>query len=296
MKRFNWKKILISVGVVLIILYVVLAVLTPPAGPHPFFRADEKGPLVIAHRGGRGLWPENTLLAFKLASTIGVDTLEMDMRQTADGVLVIIHDATVDRTTNGKGEVSDLSLAELQSLDAGYYWSDDDGASYPYRGQGIKIPTLEEVFLNFPDMRMMIEIKENEPSVVGAICSLIRSYEMTTMVLVASFHDEVIKSFRQECPEVATSASEAELRTFFILNTLLLDRIFRPEMQAFQAPEYSSGLHVLTRRFVANAHRRNVQVHPWTINDTYGMQRMLALGVDGIITDYPDLLLALLGR
>jgi glycerophosphoryl diester phosphodiesterase len=250
----------------------------------------------MAHRGGKGLWPENTLYAFERAVDLGVHVLEMDIHSTADGVLVVIHDDTVDRTTDGRGPVQGMGLAELKTLDAGYMWSSDDGQTFPYRGQGIAVPTLEEVFAALPATPMNIEIKPAEPAVAVPLCQLIRDHGMQDRVLVASFHEQAIQAFRDECPEVATTASQNQVVALFVLAQAFLDLIYSPAIQAVQVPEYRGNLHVLTPQFIDAAHRRHLEVHAWTINDVEGMQRLLDLGVDGIITDYPDRLMELLGR
>ncbi|MDX1662320.1 MAG: glycerophosphodiester phosphodiesterase [Candidatus Promineifilaceae bacterium] len=287
--------VLLGFGAILVLVYAVLALRAQPVAAHPFFeQLPEQA--VIAHQGGEGLWPSNTLFAFERATALGVDVLEMDLHQSADGALVLIHDETVDRTTDGEGLVREMSLAEIKALDAGAYWSDDEGVTFPYRGQGLKIPTLEEIFEAFPAMPMVIEIKQREPSIVTPFCNLIHRYGREEDVLVASFHTQTMAEFRETCPGVATSGTEEEIRPFFILDRLLLDAVYEPQAEAFQVPEYSGSLHVVTRSFVEGAHEHNVDVHVWTVNDPEDMQRLLALGVDGIITDRPDLMLELLGR
>lgn len=268
--------------------------------PHMANDSDElkrRRPLVMAHRGGGGLWPENTMHAFSHAVEMGVDVLEIDMHSTADGALVIIHDHTVDRTTNGNGRVNSLTLAQLKTLDAGYRWSNGQDGMFPFRGQGITVPTLQEVFKAFPNMRLNIDIKQSQPSLVRPFCRTIRESGMTNKVMVASFKPDVLNEFRRECAEVATSASAADVRAFLALETSQPEAA-RPlrVVQALQVPEYAGGLLVLTREFVEAAHRRDLEVHAWTINDEAAMRRMLDLGVDGIITDYPDRLIALLER
>ncbi|MFC1878589.1 glycerophosphodiester phosphodiesterase [Chloroflexota bacterium] len=289
-------KILFGIVFVAVIVYIILAIIARPAQDTPFFEGLSGEPLVMAHRGGKGLWPENTLFGFRRAIDMGVDILEMDVRATNDGRLVVIHDATVNRTTNGKGDVVSFSLDNLQQLDAGYYWTEDDGQSYPYRGQEIIIPLLEDVLISFPDQFLNIEIKPPEINLAESLCRLIRQYKMDDQVLIVSFDAPVLSAFRQACPQVATSLSEDEVRTMYMMNLFWLGRLYSPMGGAVQVPEYFGSRKVLTRRFVAAAHQRNLQVHAWTINDTYSMQRMLAMGVDGIITDYPNLMLALLGR
>ena len=294
--RSRWLRVLLGVLAVLAAAYAISALLARPAAEHPFFAQFEQRPLVMAHRGGRALWPENTLYAFEQAVEMGVDVLEMDIHTTADSVPVIMHDDTVDRTTNGSGPILSFTLDELQALDAGYTWSPDEGQTFPYRGQGITVPTLEEVFAAFPDVPLNIEIKQEEPSMVAPFCQLIHDHDLVDQVLVASFHEETIEEFRATCPEVATSTSTSETVALFALSRLFLEDTYSPPAEAAQVPEYRSGLHVLAPRFVDAAHNRHLEVHAWTINEEDDMERMISLGVDGIITDYPDRLLALLGR
>jgi len=294
--RSKWLTIVLSIMAALAAAYAIAALVARPAAGRPFFAQSEQRPLVMAHQGGKGLWPENTLYAFERAVELGVDVLEMDIHTTADGVPVVMHDDTVDDTTNGSGPLLSFTLEELKGLDAGYHWSPDGGQTFPHRGQGIRVPTMEEVFAAFPGMPMNIEIKQAEPSMVAPFCQLIREHDMADKVLVASFHDEAIAEFREACPEVATSTGRSETTALFVLSKLFLEATYSPPANAAQVPEYESGLHVLTPRFIAAAHNRNLEVHAWTINDEGDMQRLIALGVDGIITDYPDRLLALLER
>jgi glycerophosphoryl diester phosphodiesterase len=270
--------------------------LAQPLPPHPWFtpRLGEHTPLVFAHQGGENLWPSNTLLAFENSAKLGADVLDTDMHITQDGALVLMHDQTVDRTTNGTGAIRDLTLAELKALDAGYYFTTDAGATYPYRGQGLTIPTVEELFQAFPDKRFGIEIKQTPPEAAIPFCALIRQSGLQNQVLVSSFRPDNMRAFRHACPEVATSAVEEEVRLLYLLSWLYLEGWITPEYESLQVPESSGGLRVLTPRFVAAAHTRGLAVQPWTINATADLQRILALGVDGINTDHPERLLALL--
>ena len=259
-------------------------------------RAAARRPLVMAHRGGAGLWPENTSHAFAGAVALGVDVLEMDLHGTSDGALVIIHDATVDRTTNGAGRVSALTLAELKKLDAGYRWTKDGGRTFPFRGKGITVPTLREVLDEFPRVRLNIDIKQSQPSLVKSFCRMLRERGTTGRATVASFSAQTIEEFRRECPEVATSASPGEVIALSAElesgQGIAVDKA-RPARIA-QVPEYLGGRQWLTAEVVAAAHRSGVEIHVWTVNDEAGMRRMLVAGVDGIMTDYPDKLIALL--
>lgn len=288
--------VILGIVIVLAAVYALLAWRARPAPDYPFYDVVGEGPLVMAHQGGERLWPSNTMLAYENAVALGVDVLEMDVHATADGALVLIHDETVDRTTGASGAVKELTLAEIKALDAGYYWTADEGQTYPYRDQGVTMATLEEVLTAFPDVPLNIEIKQREPSIVAPLCQMLRDFGAVDRVLVASFHPEAMDDFRATCPEVATSMVEDEIRPFYVLNLLFLGGIYRPPATAFQVPEYAGNLHVVTRRFVDGAHDHNVAVHVWTVNETADMQRLLDLGVDGIITDRPDRMLELLGR
>jgi glycerophosphoryl diester phosphodiesterase len=292
-----WKKlgsIVLGILLLLAIAYGVMALITRPAEDHPFF--EKEGVLVIAHQGGRGLWPDNTIYAFEQAVAMGVDVLEMDVHTTADGVMVTMHDETVERTTNGSGPIHSYTLAELKQLDAGYNWTDDDGATYPYRGQGITVPTMKEIFTAFPGIPMNIEIKQAEPAKVAEFCQMLRDFDREDKVLVGSFDPDTVLAIRQLCPEVATSVTEPEARRFLTLNTVFLDAVYRPPCEAFSVPEYHGDTHVVTARFVDAVHSHNMDVHVWTVNDEQSMQRLIDLNVDGIITDYPDRLMRVLGR
>jgi len=256
---------------------------------HPFFRKHHPV-LVMAHRGGRGLAPENTMVAFQQAVALGVDVLELDIHSTADGVLVVIHDETVERTTDGQGPVHGYTLAELKQLDAGYHWSADGGKIHPFRGQGITIPTLEELFVTFPRMRMNIDMKQKAPSIVSAFVRLIIAHDMVEQVLVGSFSDASIARYRRHLLEGVTAASLTETRLFYLLAKLGLTRFYHPAAQAFQIPE-QYGRWRIGPRFIEAAHRCQMEVHIWTVNDVADMRRLIDWGVDGIITDYPDRLL-----
>jgi glycerophosphoryl diester phosphodiesterase len=294
-KRF----MVIGIGCLLSLVIVYAGLAWPTGIPAPerlFFKKDGVRPLVIAHRGGAGLWPENTLYAFEKANNLGVDVIEIDVRSTSDGTLVVMHDATIDRTTDGTGRVSEMTLAELKKYDAGHKWSTDGGNTFPLRGLGVSVPTLEEVFIALPEMRFNIEPKQDVPSITESLCRLIRKHGMMDKVAVGSFSGAVMDDFRRTCPEVATSASPAEVGKFLAMQKAGLDGAYSPPMQALQVPEYMGGIRVLTRTFVEAAHSRNLVVQAWTVNETEDMQRLIDIGVDGLMTDYPDRLMKLLGR
>lgn len=263
-----------------------------PADPF----AAPKGVVVFAHRGGSRRWPENTMLAFQNAADLGVDALELDIHSTADGVLVVIHDPFVDRVTNGKGAVHDYTLAELQQLDAGYWWTEDGGRTYPFRSRGVTIPTLAEIFAAFPHLWINIDIKQASPSIVEPFVAYLRAHGLVEQVCVGSFHAPTVEQFRRACPEAATAASLPEAQQMLVLSKLGLGAFYQGDALAMQLPEVERRLRVVTPTFVQTAHQHGVAVHVWTVNDVSQMQRLIAMGVDGLMTDYPDLLLKLLRR
>jgi glycerophosphoryl diester phosphodiesterase len=248
----------------------------------------------MAHRGGAALWPENTMHAFAEATALGVDVLEMDLHSTVDGALVIIHDGTIDRTTNGSGAVNTLTLAELKKFDASYRWTNDGGRTYPFRGKGITVPTLREVLDAFPQGRLNIDIKGSAPALIKNFCRSLRESRATGRVNVASFNWQTLAEFRRECPEVGTSASFDEVLALLSEAQGTASDKPHPLMRAVQVPESAGGRQLLTAKLVEAAHRRGLEIHVWTVNDEAAMQRMIKLGVDGIITDRPDKLIELL--
>jgi glycerophosphoryl diester phosphodiesterase len=187
----------------------------------------------------------------------------------------------------------------LNQLDAAYQWSNDDGKTFPYRGQGIEVPMLDEVFQKLPQMRYVIEIKLTENPIDKPLCDLIRKYNMQDKVVIASFHDEAMKKFRETCPEVATSASRGEVTMFVLLGKVFLSGLIAPPYQSIQPPfdpSESMNIPIMTERFIRQAHAQNVRVEPWTVNDPELMKQYIEWGVDGIITDRPDLMIKVLGR
>jgi glycerophosphoryl diester phosphodiesterase len=285
-------KALLGLFLVFFVIYGILYALARPIPDHPYFKPDKF--LAIAHRGGRSLGPENTLYTFKRAVELGTDVLEMDLQTTSDGALVILHDREVDRTTNGTGAVDSFTLPDLKKLDAGFRWSPDNSGSYPLRNKGVTIPTLSEVFEAFPDARINIEIKSSQVNTIQNLCRSIRDNRMSEKVMVACFDAGKLGEFRSICPEVATSAGASEAAMFYWLQWANLESAYSPSAQALQIPEAYGEYRIATRRFVDAAHARNMRVHVWTVNEAEAMQRLIDLGVDGIMTDYPERLVKIL--
>jgi glycerophosphoryl diester phosphodiesterase len=282
-----------------ILLVFILSVLVNPKAPSKPYYDGVTGTLVIAHQGGDGVWPGDTMYAFGKAVEIGADVLEMDAHITKDGRIVLMHDERVDRTTDGTGLIEDLTLAQLKQLDAAYGWSNDSGQTFPYRGQGIQVPTLDELFKAFPQMRYVIEIKLTTNPIDKPLCDLIREYGMQDEVVIASFHDEAMKNFRATCPEVATSASRGEVTQYVLLGKAFLYGFYFPKFQSVQPPfdtKDSLNIPIMTKRFIRESHAKNIRVEPWTVNDPELMKQYIEWGVDGIMTDRPDLLVKIVGK
>ena len=284
------------IPIILLLSLAMLLIFTPDAPSHPYYDNVSR-PLVIAHQGGDGVWPGDTMYAFEKSVEIGADVLEMDAHITKDDQIILMHDETVDATTDGTGLIEDLTLAELKQLDAAYTWSNDDGKSFPQRGKGIQVPALEEVFQKFSQMRYVIEIKLTENPIDKPLCDLIRQYNMQDKVMVASFHDEAMQNFRETCPEIATSASRGEVTAFVLLGKVFLSGFIAPQYESIQPPydpQESMNIPIMTERFIREAHAKNIRVEPWTVDDPELMRQYIEWGVDGIITDRPDLMIEVL--
>jgi glycerophosphoryl diester phosphodiesterase len=248
-------------------------------------------PLLIAHRGGAGLAPENTLAAFEDAAAIWCcDMIELDVRASHDGHCVVIHDATVDRTTDGAGAVSEKTLVELQALDAGYRFSPDNGATHPFRGRGVRIPTIDEVLGSLPTMRFTVEVKTGAAQ--AGLFAAIRRHDARDRVIIAGMHDcdrDMFSGYRG-----AVSASTEELKRFYVRYRAGVGRWLPPRADVVQVPEEWGGRRIVTKRLVRALGARGIPVHVWTVNDVTAMHRLLDAGVEGIVTDRPDALGALL--
>jgi glycerophosphoryl diester phosphodiesterase len=257
---------------------------------HP---ALQGGPLLIAHRGGAGLMPENTLAAFLQAEQLWrADMIELDVRATADGHCVVIHDATVDRTTNGSGNVADMRLAELQELDAGYRFTRDGGKTYPFRNKGIHIPTIEEVLAALPSMRITVESKI--ATAQKPLFRAIAEYHATARVVAAGERNAFRTMFANYGGPKSASLEEA--MPFFVMHRFFMARFGRVPADVVQTCEIYRGRRILTQRLVRDFHARGILVHVWTVNEPADMERLLDWGVDGLVTDRPDRLAAVLHR
>jgi glycerophosphoryl diester phosphodiesterase len=260
---------------------------------------------VIAHRGGNGQWPGDTAFAFTRAIQSGADVIEMDVWGTADDppVLVLMHSSDISEVTEGSGKLSSLKFEDLRDLNAAYRWSPDGGRTFPFANiepePDLKVTKLENVFQRFKDRRMNIEIKQERPSIVKPLLDLIQEFQVPAKnLLIASFHTGVLKEFRKECVQrglpIATSASTLEWMRFYF-GSYLLHLHYVPPVEALQMAERLPVLRLwlLSRGFIQKAHDAGLKVHAWSVDDPVDMQRAIANGIDGIITDFPSRLRAI---
>jgi glycerophosphoryl diester phosphodiesterase len=254
-------------------------------------------PVNMAHRGASALAPENTMEAFRLAVESGAGGLELDVHLTRDGYVVVIHDPTLDRTTDRTGAVAAMTLDELGETDAGYNFSPDRQNTFPYRGFGLRIPTLAEVLREVPGVAVNIDMKADNPAIEAAVLEVLRQADAEGRALVVSSRRSAVGRFRRiSGGRVSTGASRWETGIFYLFSSLRLERFLRPAYDALQVPLSHRGLPLVTRRFVQAAHAAGVRVDAWTINEAAEMLRLLDLSVDVIMTDRPGTLTDVLQR
>jgi glycerophosphoryl diester phosphodiesterase len=255
-------------------------------------------PIVYAHRGGAKLRPENTLLAFDHGLSLGADGLEFDVHLSRDGVVVVHHDATLDRTTNGTGPLAALTADELARLDCGFHFgppspvlprmaSADDSALHPFRGVAGGVPRLDEVLRRYPGIPLIIELKVNEPELAHKTIDALRAADAVDRVALGSFGTRVLRAARAYEPAIRTGSSREETR-LALYRSWLRWPVRRPAYQEYQVPERAGSTRVVSRRFVEHAHGANLLVKVWTVDEADDMRRLVQWGVDGIISDRPD--------
>jgi glycerophosphoryl diester phosphodiesterase len=244
---------------------------------------------VFGHRGASGEAPENTRVAFERALAQGAAILETDVHVTRDGEVVISHDPDVSRNTEGSGRIAELTLAELQRLDAGYRFSADGGATHPWRGRGVRMPSLREAFEALPGVRFNIEVKANDPRLVAGVVRLVAEHRRAERTLLAAAEDDTLAAVRGELARqgVATALGASVGDVLGFVRAALGQGAPPPEPMALQIPPSFSGEPLVTRQLVEYAHAHDVQVHVWTINEEPEMERLLDLGVDGVMSDFP---------
>jgi glycerophosphoryl diester phosphodiesterase len=246
----------------------------------PVFATDRR--LVFAHRGGALLAPENTMPAIDNGLALGADGLEIDVQLSADGIPVVIHDRTLDRTTDRTGPVN--------GVDAGFHFQID--GTHPFRGQGIGITTLDAVLSRHRDTRIIIEMKGGEPDLARAVGASIRRAGAVDRICVGSYYQKSIDTLRAEHPEVVTSASQEEARWTLHRSWVRWPWIGERPYVAFQVPERAGRLRVVTPSFIRQAHREGQVLQVWVVNERAAIHRLFDWGVDGIISDVPDIAVA----
>jgi len=250
------------------------------------------GPRVVAHRGASALYPENTMEAFAHAVACGADGLELDVHRSRDGEVIVLHDASVERTTDGHGRAAELDLRTLRSLDAGYNFRDGEG-NFPFRGHGIRIPTLEELLRTFPAQWLSIDLKQGDPRTEERTIELLRAHGHAQRCILGAEDAQAAQRLRAMAPDIPSFFSRAEVREFVLRFSSHLWWGYRPPAQSLQIPARSGAIRMDRKGLVARAHEMGVRVMYWTINESAQMRRLLDLGADGLITDRPERLAAI---
>lgn len=251
----------------------------------PYLQAEY--PIRFAHRGSRKLWPENTWFGFDAAvNELGYRYIETDVQITSDGVVVVFHDDTLDRTTNGVGNVADWEWADLQHLDAGYNFSPDGDGRFPLRAKGVGISRLDDTFDRYPDTYFNIDLKAKGTD--WGVAEVVARMNRQDTVLVGSFSDLRLSRFRRITKgTVAVAAAKRAAMTMYGMSRV--GRASRIPVQAYQLPYQARGA-VVDRKLIDAIHSVGAHLHLWTVDDPEDMERFLDMGVDGIVTDRPDLL------
>lgn len=250
-------------------------------------------PLVYAHRGGAALRPENTIAAFDHGLALGADGLEFDVHLSRDGIVVVHHDTTVNRTTNGRGPVRNYTAEELGRLDAGHWFdpaAHGDGAAggeYPWRERAGGVPMLREVLRRYPDVPIIIELKVNNPELARRTIDELRATHSVDRAALGSFYTGVLRTAREYEPCVRTGAAREETR-WALYRSWVRWPVGRTAYQEFQVPERSGRTTIVTPRFIEHASRSGLPVKVWTVNNAADMERLLRWGAAALISDRPD--------
>lgn len=252
---------------------------------------DLPGPWLIAHRGGAALAPENTLPAFDRAAALGAACLELDVRRTSDGTVVVFHDGDTARITGQGGAVEACTAEELRRLDAGFAFTPDAGRTFPFRGQGVRIPALAELLTRHPGMRLNIDAKGREPELAEALVAELRGAGATARACIGSEDDEQGMRLRSLLPEACHFLpAGAARRHLLAAATGLFGSRCPGGWDCAELPHRARGLTVTGPRVVRHFHRLGMKVFVWTVDDEAEMRQLLAAGVDGIMSDRPDVL------
>jgi glycerophosphoryl diester phosphodiesterase len=258
---------------------------------------DLPGPWLVAHRGGSLLAPENTLAAFDRAVSLGADAIETDVRVTADGVVVTFHDDDTARLLGAPGTIEGRTLAELSRLDAGWGFTADGGATFPFRGAGLTVPPLEEVLARYPKLRFNIDAKPDDAPLAEALARTVRAAGAEERVCVGSFYDAQAERLGLLLPECARYLPQEAATCHVLAAKSGADGAGCPGgYDLADLPHHLGDLVVVDAPVVEYFHRRGIPVHVWTVDDEAEMRALLAIGVDGLVTDRPDVAARVLGR
>ena len=251
---------------------------------------DTTRPLVFAHRGGCALGPENTLAAFDAGLAAGADGLELDVHLSSDGVLVVCHDATLERTTAESGRLNDRTAAELTSIRAAREFQASP-ASGRLAGMWdpalVTIPTLQAVFTRYPATRIIIEMKVNTDEMGEALAREVLAANAVHRVCAAGAGLRSLRAARRALPEMASSASSPEVR-LALYRSWVRWPVTHVAYGAYQVPERAGATRVVSPRFIQDSHGAGLQVQVWTVDDEQDMRRLLTWGADALITNRPD--------
>jgi glycerophosphoryl diester phosphodiesterase len=252
-------------------------------------------PRAFGHRGSAGTHPENTLESFRAAAAMGAPYLELDIHSTRDGEIVVAHDDHLARMCGLDRTIPEMTYAEVAAADAGRMFTTDGGATFPFRGKGIAIPRLADVLAAFPKLRIIVEVKQIAPSIVAPMLNVIDHAGMRRNVLVASEHQEPLDEVRKLAPDIPTNFSYLESGQF--MQAMVAGGAnYQPPGAALQIPREYNSWPLVTPESVAFAHRIGIEIHVWTVNEESEMTELLDMGVDGIISDYPQRVLDLLSN
>jgi glycerophosphoryl diester phosphodiesterase len=258
---------------------------------------DRPGPWLVAHRGGSALAPENTLAAFDRAAALRADALEIDVRRTLEGVVVVFHDEDTARLTGEGGTIEARTLSEVRALDAGYAFTQDGGATFPFRGKDVRVPVLAEVLSRYPDLRFNVDAKPDEPALAEALAAAIVTAGAEDRVCVGSFFDAQADRLGRLLPRCARYLPEQAATCHVLAAKQGGSGAGCPGgYDLADLPHRMGDLVVVDRVVLEYLHTRGIPVHVWTVDDEAEMRALLALGVDGIVTDRPDVLARVLGR
>jgi glycerophosphoryl diester phosphodiesterase len=255
-------------------------------------------PWLVAHRGGAALAPENTLPAFDLAARLGADAFELDVHLTREGEVVVFHDEETSRLTGAPGTIEERSLAEVRALDAGFSFSPDGGHTFPWRARGVSPPTLRELLARHPGARMNIEAKSADPALGRALVRVVVEAGAGDRVCLGSQHDAQGELVRALLPSACHFLPEGPA-TCHVMAARAPGATGCPDgWDVADLPHRMPGtdLDVVNAATLAYFHERGMAVFVWTVDEESDMRALLALGVDGVMTDRPDRLAAVLGR